>query len=329
MTSPIFKGLTNILAIGCLILLYLTFMNSSLISMDSLQGFKTIFLSIFLEAIPFILLGVIVAAVLNVFVKEEMIARFIPKNPFLGLIFACFLGVIFPLCECGMIPVVRKLIQKGLPPYFGITYIISGPILNPVVFASTYMAFRSNPQIAYSRMALALVSAFLIGFIVYKCIKASPLKAVHRSSLHSHDHQHNHPQQPGFFSTLGHASDEFFDMGKYLLFGAIITALIQTTVARESLVAIGQSEWTSHLFMAGFAYILSICSTSDAFVAASFTTTFSTGSLLTFLVLGPMLDLKNTLMMLSAFKLRFVIFLMSVISIVVIGISMIFDAIIL
>jgi uncharacterized membrane protein YraQ (UPF0718 family) len=316
----------NALAIICLGLLFVIFTNRELpnfsISSTSLQNFKTIFLSIILEALPFILLGVIVAALLNIFVSEETVRRFVPKNPVLGILFGCFLGVLFPLCECGMIPVVRRLILKGMPLYVGIIYIITGPILNPVVYASTYMAFRSRPEIAYSRMGLAFVVAVIIGYIIYKFVKSNPLKN-HGTALHSHSHEHAHHNK--MFTTLSHASDEFFEMGKYLMFGAMITAIIITFVSRESLVSIGGGEIISHLFMMGFAYILSICSTSDAFVASSFITTFSAGSLVTFLVFGPMLDFKNTLMMLAVFRLKFVLLLSGLIIVVVFVCSIIFE----
>jgi uncharacterized membrane protein YraQ (UPF0718 family) len=127
------------------------------------------------------------------------------------------------------------------------------------------------------------------------------------------------------FSVLGHASDEFFDMGKYLMFGALITAVIQTLVPRESLVSIGQGELGSHLFMMAFAFVLSLCSTSDAFVASSFSTTFSTGSLLTFLVFGPMLDIKSVLMLLSAFRTKFVLALSALVIVVVLVGSLLFE----
>jgi len=106
-------------------------------------------------------------------------------------------------------------------------------------------------------------------------------------------------------------------MGKYLIFGALLTALIQTAVTRDALAAIGDHPWFSTLFMMGFAFILSICSTSDAFVAASFTGTFGGGSLLAFLVFGPMIDLKNTLMLLSTFRIRIVLGLILLIGILV------------
>lgn len=118
-------------------------------------------------------------------------------------------------------------------------------------------------------------------------------------------------------------------MGKYLIFGAFLTAFIQTAVARESLVSIGQGEVSSHLFMMGLAYVLSLCSTSDAFVASSFATTFSTGSLLTFLVFGPMLDIKSTLMLLSAFRAKFVLQLSALVLVVVLAVSLLYERIFL
>lgn len=326
--QTVFRWSINAVAIACLAILYLIFTNQQLpnvpISILALQNFKTIFLSIILEAFPFILLGVIVAALLNVFVSEDMVRRFVPKNPILGILFGCFLGVIFPLCECGMIPVVRRLILKGMPLYVGVIYILTGPILNPVVFASTFMAFRSRPEIAYSRMFLAFAAAVIIGSIIYKFIKSNPLKN-HAAAMQMQQQQQTHKHKNKMFGTLGHASDEFFEMGKYLMFGALVTAVIQSSVSRESLVAIGQGEISSHVFMMVFAFVLSICSTSDAFVASSFLSTFSIGSLLTFLVFGPMLDFKTTLMMLAVFRVKFVLLLMSLITIVVLAVSLIYQ----
>ena len=104
-----------------------------------------------------------------------------------------------------------------------------------------------------------------------------------------------------------HAGDEFVDMSKYLVIGALITACIQTFVSRSDLIQLGNGPVASYVFMMGFAYVLSLCSTSDAFVASAFSHTFALGPLISFLVLGPMLDFKSTLMLLSTFRTRFVI----------------------
>jgi uncharacterized membrane protein YraQ (UPF0718 family) len=302
-----------------------------------LQNFKTMFVSIILEAFPFILLGVLLSSILQIFVSEQTITRIIPSNPFLAILFASLIGIIFPVCECGMIPVVRRLIRKGMPVYVAIVFILTGPILNPIVYAATYMAFRTKPELVYTRMGLAFVVAFVIGLVIYRYFKLDPLRlrANSERSAHSHEHshshslddlhEHSHAKGNKLFAMLGHASDEFFEMGKYLMFGALITAIIQTFAARESMVTIGHDGIGSHVFMMGFAYILSLCSTSDAFVASSFVNTFTTGSLLTFLVFGPMLDFKGTLMLLSVFKTKFVLQLMGLIVVTVLLGSLIFE----
>ncbi|MBD3920195.1 permease [Paenibacillus sp. PR3] len=310
------------LTVGCAVLLILIAFNRPIylptLGTAELHAFTTLFLSVVLEALPFMLLGVIVSALLQVFVSEQAIRSLAPRNPVLGSVFGALLGLLFPLCECGMIPVVRRLIRKGMPAYIGIVYILAGPIVNPIVFASTYTAFHAQPGILYGRMGLGFLVAFLIGLVLSRYMKANPLRTGHATHAHAHAHTHEHvhhstshserpPLGARLASTLGHASEEFFDMGKYLIFGALLTALIQTGVDRSSLDAIASHEALSQLFMMAFAYFLSLCSTSDAFVAASFSHLFAAGPLLAFLVFGPMIDLKNTLMLFSAFRGRIVI----------------------
>lgn len=271
------------------------------------QQLKTIFIGIFLEAFPFILMGVFLSSLLQLFVKDEWIARWCPKNPVIGVAFAALLGIVLPICECGMIPVVRRLMLKGLPAHIAITFILSGPILNPVVFAATMMAFRSHSEIAYGRMGLAFVVSALIGLIVYKLCRRNPLKR----SLQEFGTQgegtgaHQHPKTWNSFFT--HAGDELFEMGKYVVLGTLLTAIIQTTIPRDELLALGNGPISSYVLMMGFAFILSLCSTSDAFVASAFSHVLTTGPLLSFLVLGPMLDFKSLLMLFATFRPKFVI----------------------
>jgi uncharacterized protein len=274
-----------------------------LLSGFELQSFKMIFISIILEAMPFILIGVLVSSFMHIFISDRTVQRFIPRDPMLAILFACLLGILFPVCECGLIPIVRRLIKKGMPLYVGIVFILVGPIINPIVFASTYLAFRNKPELIYTRMGLALLVGMFIGLFIYYFIKKNPLKDTASSEIHSHAGGHK------LVSMLEHAGSEFIEIGKYMVLGSIVTAAIQTFVSRGTLIEIGQGEISSHLFMMGFAYVLSLCSTSDAFVASSFINTFSAGSLLTFLVFGPMLDFKGTLMLLSVFRAKFVLLL--------------------
>ncbi|MFF2888392.1 permease [Paenibacillus sp. NPDC057967] len=290
-----------------------------LANVQGMNTFKTMLISIVLEAMPFLLLGVVVSSLMQVYIPEQWIKRFIPKNPILGVLVASFLGILFPVCECGLIPVVRRLIAKGMPLYAGVTFFLAGPIVNPVVYSATFVAFRTKPEMVYARMGLAIAVAACIGLIIYLFVKHNPLKDTRDAAHahHTHGNTHSTKKRNKLQEAIQHGGSEFFDMGKYLILGSFITALIQAFIPRSELIDIGQGEYTSHLFMIGFAYILSLCSTADAFVAASFMSTFSATSLLTFLVFGPMIDLKGTLMLLSAFKARFVILLIVLVAILV------------
>ncbi len=271
------------------------------------EAFKTGFIGILLEALPFVLLGALLSSLLRVFVPDEMISRWIPRRPFPAILFGCLLGILFPVCECGMIPLVRRLMHKGMPLYVAIVFILSGPILNPVVYGATLTAFRAHPELAYARMGLAFIVAAVIGFIVYATVRKTPLRlSIARESGEPHERSTRGGKMVAVFV---HTSDEFFEMGKYLIIGCLLTSGIQTFMDQGSLAAIGGKPLGSYLFMMGLSYVLSLCSTSDAFVASTFLHTFPGGSLLAFMVLGPMLDFKNSLMLLSLFKTRFALYL--------------------
>lgn len=294
--------------------------------LDKLQTFKIIFISIILEALPFLLLGVLVSALLQAFVSDTLIAKLTPRHSIAGALFGSLLGVLLPLCECGMIPIVRRLIRKGLPAYIGITYIIAGPILNPVVVGATFAAFRTNRELAYSRFYLAFLVSVTVSMLLYRFMKRNPMKPESNNEHHHHHHHHeDHAPKSSHFmqklaNTPAHAAEEFFDMGKYLLFGAFITALLQSIISHHSIAAVADHDFGSHLFMMGFAFVLSLCSTSDAFVAASFSALFPPSALLAFLVFGPMIDLKSTLMLLSVFRRKFVLlFIILLFALVLVG----------
>jgi len=129
--------------------------------------------------------------------------------------------------------------------------------------------------------------------------------------------------------TMFHAADEFFMMGKYLIAGAFIAALIQTLLDRSLLQSLGSNEYSATFVMMAFAYVLSLCSEADAFVAASFASTFTTSSIIAFLVYGPMIDLKNTIMLLAFFKTRFVLVFITTVTIAVFGSVLLLDFFIL
>ncbi|TYR79362.1 permease [Priestia megaterium] len=287
----------------------------------SLLNVNIMFLSIVLEAIPFILLGVFASALIQVFISEQFIQKMIPKNPYFALLPALFVSALLPVCECAIIPVVRRLLKKGMPLHVGIVILVGAPILNPIVFASTFYAFQSNMTMVYSRMGLAVVACLFIGLTVYWLFRnQNQLRNVY---IHE---QSDAKIGNRFKQTLYHASDEFFDMGKYLLLGALVASLFQTFLDRELLTQLASNDYASSAVMMGFAYILSLCSEADAFVASSFAHTFSPVSLLAFLVYGPMIDLKNTIMLLAFFKKRFAVTFIAVVTVVVYTVVMIYGA---
>ncbi len=287
-------------------------------------NFKIVFLSIIIEALPFVIIGVLVSALLENFVSEEAISNFFPRNRYLGILLACFLGIIFPICECGIVPVARRLISKGVPLYSAVAFMLAAPIINPVTASSTAVAFFNNRSLLWWRFGLAFLVAYLTGLIISFAVEGNQLNRAGDGGCHecacSIDHVDESPSLTAKAgSTLLDASNEFFEMGKYLVAGAFLGALAQAFIPRQSLLGVGHHPLWSVLVMVAFAFGVSVCSSADAFIAASLATSFSGGALLAFMVFGPMVDVKNTLMLLNAFKPRFVLLLIPVIMMLVIA----------
>ncbi|XSD75471.1 permease [Bacillus subtilis] len=283
---------------------------------SSFLQLNSIFISILIEAIPFILIGVILSGIIQMFVSEEMIARIMPKNRFLAVLFGALAGVLFPACECGIIPITRRLLLKGVPLHAGVAFTLTAPIINPIVLFSTYIAFGNRWSVVFYRGGLALAVSLIIGVILSYQFKDNQLL---KPDEPGHHHHHHGTLLQKLGGTLRHAIDEFFSVGKYLIIGAFIAAAMQTYVKTSTLLAIGQNDVSSSLVMMGLAFVLSLCSEVDAFIASSFSSTFSLGSLIAFLVFGAMVDIKNLLMMLAAFKKRFVFLLITYIVVIVLA----------
>ncbi|MCM2583601.1 MULTISPECIES: permease [Bacillus] len=282
---------------------------------SSFLQLNSIFISILIEAIPFILIGVILSGIIQMFVSEEMIARIMPKNRFLAVLFGALAGILFPACECGIIPITRRLLLKGVPLHAGVAFMLTAPIINPIVLFSTFIAFGNRWSVVFYRGGLALAVSLIIGVILSYQFKDNQLL---KPDEPGHHHHHGTLLQK-LGGTLRHAIDEFFSVGKYLIIGAFIAAAMQTYVKTSTLLAIGQNDVSSSLVMMGLAFVLSLCSEVDAFIASSFSSTFSLGSLIAFLVFGAMVDIKNLLMMLAAFKKRFVFLLITYIVVIVLA----------
>ncbi|MGB7340000.1 MAG: permease [Phototrophicaceae bacterium] len=279
--------------------------------MTILNIFTTRFLGIFIEAVPFLLLGTLTSGLIEAFIRPQDIVRWLPKNRLLGVVGGAFLGIIFPVCECGVVPVVRRLFRKGLPMSVGVTFLLAAPFMNPIVFASTYIAFGFG-TIFITRFALTAIVAISVGLIFAVNSKASdvllPVSLLDDSVVDSIT-----PSRPtmrqGVSQSLTIATSEFFEMGRFLVMGCVLAAAMQTLINQSDLQVIGQGPVLSVLVMQAFAFVLSVCSTVDSFLALAFINTFSLGSIIAFLSFGPMVDIKSTMMFMGVFKKRAVVYL--------------------
>ena len=270
-----------------------------------LRGFVTVFLGIFIESLPFLLAGVLVSSAMHRYVSAARVQRWSPRNPLLAAVAGSILGLAFPVCECGSIPTARRLIAKGAALPAGIAFVLAAPVINPVVLAATFVAFGSWAMVAW-RAGLTILFAVIVGLLLGTPRDPATvvLPAVSQGA-HPDDHEHDHDHQRGaFHQILTHASAEFFEMGRYLIVGSLLAAALQTLVPQQALLALGNGPVLSVLVMIALAVVLSICSTVDAFVALAFASTFSPGAILAFLVFGPMIDIKSTLLLTSTFRRR-------------------------
>ena len=289
------------------------------------QTFVTIFMGIFVEAVPFLLAGSIVSGLIAVFVDQEALARVIPKQPILAALVGSLLGFTFPVCECGVVPVTRRLYQKGLPLSVGIAFLLAAPVVNPVVVLSTYAAFGWGP-VLIGRFVFTILIAFIIGLIFTFAETDEVLRpgmsltdafASEPEVVYAHDgtdvaaaeeaHAHSpKSRRERFWQAMTVGADDFFDMARYLIIGSMMAATMQTLVPQSTLLALGGGPIISVVLLMILAFVLSVCSTVDAFLALSFVNSFTTGSILGFLVFGPMVDVKSSLMFLGVFRRRIV-----------------------
>lgn len=284
--------------------------------LTGISGFSAVFLGIFIEAAPYLLLGTLASGLVEVFVAREDLARWIPRSAFRGALAGGLMGLFFPVCECGVVPFARRMLRKGMPLPASVALLLAAPVVNPIVIASTLAAFGPG-LILWGRIGFTFLVAVTVGVLFGLAAPGTLLRdgdAVD-SPLPAAALQASPTQKPPLRERLGQmlviAADEFFEMGRYLVFGALLAALMQTFIPQASLLRIGEGPLLSVLVMIAVAILLSVCSTVDAFIALAFAGTFSAGAILAFLVYGPMVDIKSTLMFLRVFRVRTVVYLVT------------------
>ncbi len=320
------------------------------VSPDQKQDFAFAFLSILFEGAPFILLGTLISGFIDIYLPAGTMDRLLPKKKFPAILVCGLLGIILPVCECAVVPVIRRLVKKGLPVSCALTYMLAAPIVNPITAFSTWKAFSGTMVLggqaystswvmAGSRLGLGFLVAVAVGLIVLRIPLRHVLRqrlldslekeepaAAHKHCEHDHDHKHGHgccghdhghgcghDHDHGdnrLVAAFRSAMRDFVDVGVYFSIGVAITALFNTGIAPGAkwLGTLADNQTAAPAALMVLAFVLSLCSTSDAFIAATLAK-FTYGAKLAFLVFGPMLDVKLLFLYQTVLKRRFILWL--------------------
>lgn len=285
--------------------------------MELLNKFSIIFSSIVIEALPFILIGAVLSSFMQVYISNNIFNKIISKNKLLGSIQAGIIGVFLPVCECATVPITKGLLGKNVPINVSITYMLAAPIVNPLVILSTYYAFDGNIKVVLLRVGIGFGVAVIAGLIMLclsegnNILREDKVLDLEGRCLCGCSEIDDDSSKP--IRLLKHTSIEFYEISKYFIIGATLASLFQTFVPRESIFYFENSTVLSIIILMVFSFLISLCSEADAFVASTFMNRFSLGSITGFLIIGPMIDLKNTIMLFSVFKKSFVIKLLFVV----------------
>ena len=282
-------------------------------SLEKISTAWAIFQGLLLEAIPFLLLGVAIAGLARWLVPQTAWIQRLPKNPLLAPITGALMGFALPACECGNIPVARRLLASGAPMGTAFGFLFAAPVLNPIVLASTWAAFPDQPWLLLARPLGAFVIAVLLSLLLVQLPEtqllehallserrmSQPLSTVglleRSGGLVGDPIQELTPTQSTRLrasEVLEQSSREFLDLLALLVLGCLIAALVQTWLPRSWLLAVGGAPTGSILALMLLAVVVSVCSSVDAFLALGFAAQVTPGALLAFLLLGPVVDLK-------------------------------------
>ncbi|MEU6403794.1 permease [Streptomyces sp. NPDC046985] len=267
------------------------------LSAPVMQSWMTVFTAVVVQALPFLVLGVLLSAALAVFVPPSFFARALPKRTALAVPVAGVAGAVLPGCECASVPVAGALVRRGVPPAAALAFLLSAPAVNPIVLTATAVAFPRAPQMVLARLAASLLVACAMGWLWQRLGRADWLRPPARDP---HDGQ---GRGAAFWGSVRH---DVMHAGGFLVVGAMAAATLKAVAPASWLRTAAGNPAVAVLALAALAVLLSICSEADAFVAASLTQ-FSLTARLVFLVVGPMIDLKLFAMQAGAFGRGFAV----------------------
>lgn len=323
-------------------------------------SFALSFLSVLFESVPFLLLGALISGLIEVFVPARWMTNFLPKHAGAAVAVSGLLGVVFPMCECGVVPVIRRLMKKGLPVSCAVTYLLASPVVNPIVAVSTFAAFRGGQPgpwaVVIYRLVFSYCVAVLVGlivtrlrveqFIAPRVLETLPGRSTRRTAGFRVGSLAGAPTpalaaapfslegteggsggagslaaldalEEGLSPSLGkrlaaalqRGTNDFLDVAVFVVIGAALASVFNTAVDQARIIApLATNPWLGVPALMGLAFVVAVCSTSDAFIAATFTG-FSFPARLAFLVFGPVFDLKLVFLYSLVFRRRFVLML--------------------
>lgn len=265
------------------------------------QDGLTLALSVLIEALPFVVLGVLLSIVVQVWLPADVIHRWLPKRAWARRAVLSLLGMLIPVCECGNVPFARGLMMRGLAPAEAMTFLIAAPIVNPIVILTTHAAFGWDGGILVARLVGGYLIANLIGWIYSR--HPDPDGMLTQSFVDTCDRVTHEPGTP-VRRSLTQFLIELRAVMPALVIGSALAGAVQVLVPREWLLAIGSNPVLSIVAMMVLAMTVAICSNIDAFFALSFASTFSPGAIVAFLLVGPLVDIKMLALMRTTFTGR-------------------------
>jgi len=265
------------------------------------------FLAIIVEALPFMLIGSLVGGIIEVFVPVERIDSLFGSHRQRAVFIGGGLGLFFPVCDCAIIPVVRRLLGKGMGFGAAIAFLLAGPLVNPIVATSTAIAYSFNWTVVFTRLLLGYFIAVGVGLLMGRyfgrsngLVEQLRKKADENCGCCSSVMPLSRLQK--LKHCIEHGCDDFFEVGKYLVIGALIAAIMRSSISMQTFTDLMNAPWLAIILMMLLALLLNLCSEADAFIAASFRDLLPLSSQISFMVLGPMLDMKLILMYFSVFS---------------------------
>ena len=286
--------------------------NPGLALPDQAQDFLTLSISVIVESMPFVILGIVLSIAVQVWVPDTWIMRVLPRNPFLRRAAISFIGVFLPVCECGNVPLARGLMVKGFTVSESMTFLLAAPIINPITIITTHQAFGWDDGILVGRILGGFVIANLIGWLFSRHNDQDSLltdKFAAECRVDAHSHAASRWQE-----SVALFRREASVILPALFIGAVAAGAIQTLVPRSVLVELGSNPLWSILAMMVLAFVISVCSNVDAFFILPFASTFMPGSIVSFLVFGPIIDIKMLALLRTTFTVKTLVQLTAVVA---------------